>query len=115
MKPIEFEGSNCVFAKDQPEYLPLPAYQSKGIEGEVVSCWRLSWKERIKILFGNPIFISVWAFHKPLQPQRPSLDNPVLQGDDFDEARINVAKECLKRGEIVTGKLYKNGKFEINE
>jgi len=25
MKPVEFEHQNIVFAKDQPEYQPLPA------------------------------------------------------------------------------------------
>lgn len=25
MKPVEFPGVNVVFAKDQPEYVPLPA------------------------------------------------------------------------------------------
>lgn len=25
MKPVEFPGVNVVFAKDQPEYMPLPA------------------------------------------------------------------------------------------
>lgn len=25
MKPVEFPGVNVVFAKDQPEYIPLPA------------------------------------------------------------------------------------------
>jgi hypothetical protein len=25
MTPVEFKGQNAIFAKDQPEYLPLPA------------------------------------------------------------------------------------------
>ena len=25
MKPVEFPGVNVIFAKDQPEYMPLPA------------------------------------------------------------------------------------------
>jgi hypothetical protein len=27
MKPIEFKGQNTVYAKDQKEYLPLPAFK----------------------------------------------------------------------------------------
>lgn len=27
MKPVEFPGVNVVFAKDQPEYIPLPAME----------------------------------------------------------------------------------------
>nr|UVY42675.1 MAG: hypothetical protein [Bacteriophage sp.] len=28
MKPVEFPGVNVVFAKDQPEYMPLPAMKN---------------------------------------------------------------------------------------
>ena len=51
MKPIEFKHQNIVFAKDQPEYQPLPALKFESSNGEVVSCWKLSFKERIKIVF----------------------------------------------------------------
>lgn len=77
MKPVKFKGNNCIFAKDQPEYLPLPAYKSKSTEGEVISCWKLTLKERLKVLLKGRIYFSLWTFHKPLQPQRPSVDNPL--------------------------------------
>lgn len=40
MKPKEFKGQNIVFAKDQPEYQPLPALRMP--DGEVITCWGLS-------------------------------------------------------------------------
>ena len=66
MKPIEFLGCNCVYAKDQPEYIPLPAHKSK--EGEVTTCWKLSLKERLTVLFKGKLYLSVLTFNKPLQP-----------------------------------------------
>jgi hypothetical protein len=72
MKPIEFEYSNRIFAKDQPEYLPLPAHVTT--DGVVTSCWRLTLGERIKVLFTGRIFWSTMTFNQPLQPQLPSLD-----------------------------------------
>lgn len=72
MKPIEFKEFNCIYAKDQPEYLPLPAYRTE--DGEVTSCWKLPIKERIKILLTGKIFISVLTFNKPLQPISISID-----------------------------------------
>ena len=48
MKPIEFPEQNCVYAKDQPEYLPLPVHKTE--DGMVVSCWRLTWRERLRVL-----------------------------------------------------------------
>jgi hypothetical protein len=68
MKPIEFKEQNIVFAKDQPEYQPLPALKKKTEEGEVVSCWKLSFKERIKILFSGKIWLSLMSFNKALTP-----------------------------------------------
>lgn len=74
MKPIKFEEVNCIFAKNQPEYLQLPVH--KNTEGLVTSCWEFTFKERIKILFGGNLFIQNSTFNKPLQPQLPRLDNP---------------------------------------
>jgi hypothetical protein len=74
MKPIPFEGSNVVFGKGQPEYLELPAH-SDGTT--VTSCWQLTFKERMKVLVTGRVFFSQVTFGTSLQPQRPSVDNPV--------------------------------------
>lgn len=76
MKPIEFPGFNITFAKDQPEYLPLPAHINKE-EGIVTTCWNLSFLERIKILLGGKFYIRVLTFNKPLQPILPLVENPI--------------------------------------
>jgi hypothetical protein len=74
MHPIEFKEQNCVFAKDQPQYLPLPCHKTE--DGEVISCWNFTFMERLKILFGKPLWLSMLTFNSPLQPQRPSIDYP---------------------------------------
>lgn len=66
MKPINFKESNVTFAKDQPEYLPLPAWRDN--EGRVITCWKLSIKERIIILFKGVLWHDTLTFNKPLQP-----------------------------------------------
>lgn len=68
MKPIEFPEQNIVFAKDQPEYLPLPAFRNDSPEGEVISCWQLSFSERLRILFTGKLWVSLMSFNKPLTP-----------------------------------------------
>jgi len=40
MKPIEFQEQNVVYAKDQPEYLPLPGLKNE--LGDLITCWELS-------------------------------------------------------------------------
>lgn len=69
-----------VFAKDQPEYQPLPAVvvQFQGGEVAVITRWRLSLRERLRVLFGGSLWLQQMTFGKPLQPQLPSVTAPVL-------------------------------------
>lgn len=69
MKPVEFKEQNTVFGEGQKEYLPLPAYLDGGPYGHVVSCWKLSIKERLLVLLYGRVWLSQMCFHKPLQPQ----------------------------------------------
>lgn len=81
MKPLKFPGYNVVFAKDQPPYLPLPAYQDCIQGGRVFHCWKLTWKERFHILYSGKLWINVLNFGKPLQPIKPMVENPFRKGD----------------------------------
>ena len=79
MNVIDFDECNTIYAKDQPEYLPLPSHKTD--EGVVTSCWGLSLKERLKVLFTGKIFLQVRTFNKPLQPLKLATDNPILPVD----------------------------------
>ena len=68
MKPIKTKYTNCIYAENQPEYLPLPVH--KTINGIITSCWRLSLLERLCILLKGKIYLRVLTFNKPLQPQK---------------------------------------------
>lgn len=72
MKPVGFFQQTVVYAKDQPEYIPLPAHKTK--DGHVTSCWTFTLKERLRILFGAKVYWTQMTFNRPLQPVRPSLD-----------------------------------------
>lgn len=49
MKPVEFPGVNVVFAKDQPEYMPLPAMKiPNDPQGLIITKWQLSPEELSK-------------------------------------------------------------------
>ena len=68
MEPLDFKQKNITYAKNQKEYLPLPAHKTD--DGIVTTCWRLSFFERLKTLFSGKIFISTMTFNEPLQPQK---------------------------------------------
>jgi len=78
MTPIPFKGQNTVFAKDQPEYIPLPAkVDTESPFGTVVSCWQLTWCERFKMLFGGgKVYMQLCMFKNKdgqVNPLTPSL------------------------------------------
>jgi hypothetical protein len=67
-----FAGVNGTYAKDQPEYLPLPAHRAA--DGTVTSCWSLTWRERLQVLRTGRLYISMLTFGEPLQPLLPSVE-----------------------------------------
>lgn len=74
MKPVEFPEQNCTYAKDQQEYLPLPSHRTGG--GEVISCWGLSFRERLRLLWSGRLWVRQLTFHDPLQPLLPQIERP---------------------------------------
>lgn len=66
MKPIEFKGCNTIYGKDQDEYNNLPALAFE--DGEVVTCYKLSFLERLRVLFTGKIWCAQKTFGNNLQP-----------------------------------------------
>jgi len=66
----EFE---VVYAKDQPEYTPLPVLRT---EKALLTRWRLSEEERQWIANGGDLFIAVMHFGDRLQPMMPIAGTP---------------------------------------
>ena len=89
MKPVNFKGSNCIYAEEQDEYLDLPAYKHDDEWGSVSACWKLSIYERVKILFSGHIYTTLLTFGKPLTPQRLDVDSPLkLNGERMSYATM---------------------------
>lgn len=78
MDIVRFHEQTVVYAENQPEYRPLPAYQHGDREGRITCCWSLSWKERIKVLLSGRIWHTILTFHGPLQPQLLAAEKPEM-------------------------------------
>lgn len=74
---VKFPEVNMTYAKDQPEYRPLPCYRKD--DGEMICCWKFSLRDRIKILFTGVIWHTVLIFNQPLQPQLILVDKPKMK------------------------------------
>jgi len=66
-----------IYAKDQPEYLPLPSRVDRN--GVVITCWKLTWRERLTILLRGTFFLTLLTFNHPLQPIQCSIDKPEVE------------------------------------
>lgn len=80
MNIATFPEQNTVFAKDQPEYIPLPAHKvPDDISGRTVSCWKMTVWERVKVLLTGRVWQETLTFNEPLQPQRLSVAKPQME------------------------------------
>ncbi len=66
-----------MFAKDQPEYLPLPAHVSEDGYGVATFCWQLTWQERFRLLVTGRLWQQVMTFKHSLQPQKLMTNKPL--------------------------------------
>ena len=62
------EAEEVIYAKDQPEYLPLRTITSPGPRRKVTSRWTLTQAQRDAIMDGADIFLTLYTFSQPLQP-----------------------------------------------
>lgn len=74
MDIVKFPECNVTYAENQPEYRSLSALKME--DGEIVTCWKPSIRERLKILFSGKIWLNVLTFNKPLQPLLMSANKP---------------------------------------
>lgn len=91
MKPKEFDYQNEIYAKDQPEYNPLPVL--KLVDGTVYSCWQLEPKEIERINQTGCFYLKQLTFNQPLQPICPIVDLDI----DFLLTYENGNKKFLRR------------------
>ena len=79
MTLIEFPEQTVIIAKDQPEYMPLPAHRvPNDPQGTIVCCWKLTWRDLLKLAFTRKIWHTVLTFNAPLQPLLLSVNSPFV-------------------------------------
>ncbi len=79
MTPITFKEASVVYAENQPEYQSLPVWRD---DEKTISCWELTWRERLKLLFTGRLWLMQLNYNTPLQPQLPTTKSPFDAGKD---------------------------------
>ncbi len=81
MELIEFPEQTEVIAKDQPQYKPMPAwYDRDRRDGKVICLWRLTLRERLKLLATGKLWHHILTFNEGVQPQLLQVDSPFQKG-----------------------------------
>lgn len=82
------EAEEVVYAKDQPEYIPLRTLQGNAPRVPVLSRWTLTTKQRELIANGADIYLEINTFinretgrPNPLQPIRMAVSDGKLHND----------------------------------
>lgn len=73
---IEFAEQTVVVAKDQPQYRPFPAHRAA--DGTLTCCWKLGWRDRLRVLWNGLLWHQIMTFNQPLQPQLLLTQKPDL-------------------------------------
>lgn len=80
MDLIPFPEQTNVIAKDQPQYRPMPAHIFQDDpQGKVAFCWKLTLKERLRVLLTGTLWQQVLTFNHPLQPQLLDVKRPKMK------------------------------------
>ena len=70
MKPIRTKSTNGILKpapEDEGKVADLPITRSR-IEGIISSCWKMNWKERIKVLFSGRVWFDCSSkTHPPIR------------------------------------------------
>lgn len=86
MEPKKFKEANITFTKPasmtDSECGSLPAYRNRH---QIISCWRPTWKERLKILFTGSVWIGVRGQSQP--PMWASGELPFYRASLIDNAK----------------------------
>lgn len=78
------DAPETVYAKDQPEYIPLPSVKTP--DGIVLTRWSVSEQEKKQILEQGYFYLLVSTFNTPLQPVM--LTTEVPEGMNFNAAPL---------------------------
>ena len=67
MNPICFHPAEKLLVSEDTDIQPLPVIQSITNDGYpiTISCWAASWRERLAILFGRPIYFAQLSLQQP--------------------------------------------------
>src|SRR3954469_1107448 len=97
MKPIKHKHVNKIYAEDQPQYQPLPVVALKSEMGEVIACWKGSFRERLIFLFTGKMWVLICTFNKPLAPSFVTVTRKEVYSHTDDQTTLKQKMYAVLR------------------
>ena len=69
MEIVKFDDCNVAIAEKQKEYQTLHALRIGNQQDTIITCWGLSFWERVRVLFLGRIWMSESNFYKDITPR----------------------------------------------
>ena len=105
MRPVKFAEENKVFkGPEGGDIIPLPVYQDTK---EIMSCWKMSWKERLSAIIFGKVWLSVMG-----QAQPPVY---LLAMDSFfiRKPKLMACRHCFGNGYKPHSQSYKGNNVNM--
>ena len=109
MKPVKFKFVNRTLRADGCHDLPV-CFDGKNI----ITCWKLSLKERIKLLFTGKLWHLVWSDKCCIQPVALEVDYPFVESPFSQKTQWQIA-ETLKMGENLRKRIFFDGTGQFKD
>lgn len=75
MKPVEFPEVNLRLGENQPEFETLPVHLNMNkLSQPCIYCFKLTFRERLKLLFTGKLWFEQLTFNSRFQPVGPSVN-----------------------------------------
>jgi hypothetical protein len=91
------EQHERVYAKDQPEYIPLRALVANRPEATVMSRWTFTHEQRKAIADAADIYLQLSTFNRPLQPIRIVVSDGISA--DYIRGEFNLPSDATSQAD----------------
>jgi len=77
--PVKFPEAEATYGRRNAPFVPVHVFVD---DEEVISCWQLSWWERIVIVWTGRLWLRQYTKGDKMHPQYPQVELPFVRGKE---------------------------------
>lgn len=101
---VKWKHTNIEIGLKQNQYITLPALKINGAEGHLITKWKLTIPQRLKVLITGTIWMNSMTYNKPFTPMKLSTNRKQLYKyvDDLIPFKIKIYKYLKKKFNLIS-------------